>query len=254
MKTDLHIHTKTCSDGKMALSEVFQEAYRRKIEAIAITDHDSIECQESAVNLASEYGMKYLCGVELNISFSDSRYLNGKSVSLDVLGYGYEIHNQALSNKLQELREYRKFRAGRILEKINEEMAKAKREPFTPEDLKTIEETVDGAFGRPHIANYMVKKGLVTNRQEAFDKYLVKCDVPKLPVSIEEASGLIRGAGGKLILAHPNDPNGTSLVTLTRSLEEQQRILRERMLRRTRPRGRTHPQKYTNPSDRRRTT
>lgn len=230
MKTDLHIHTKTCSDGKMTLPEVFEEAYRRKIEAISITDHDSIECQESAAVLASEYGMKYLCGVELNISFSDPSYLNGRNISLDVLGYGYEIHNQALSKKLQELREYRKIRAERILVKINEELAKEKRAPFTPEDLKAIEETVDGAFGRPHIANYMVRKGLVTNRQEAFDKYLVKCDVPKLPVSLEEASDLIRGAGGKLMLAHPNDPNGTSLVTLTRSLEEQQRILRERML------------------------
>ncbi|MBI2329650.1 MAG: hypothetical protein HYU85_08500 [Chloroflexi bacterium] len=46
----------------------------------------------------------------------------------------------------------------------------------------TGEESVDGAFGRPHIANYLVEKGLVRDKQEAFDKYLVKCDVPKYPL------------------------------------------------------------------------
>jgi predicted metal-dependent phosphoesterase TrpH len=76
----------------------------------------------------------------------------------------------------------------------------------------------------------MVKKGLVKGKQEAFDRYLVRCNVPKMPVSLEEASNLIRGAGGKLIHAHPADPNGTSLVSLTPSLEEQLQIIREAML------------------------
>ena len=58
----------------------------------------------------------------------------------------------------------------------------------------------------------MVEKGIVANKQEAFDKYLAKCNVPKMPLSLSEASTLIRGAGGKLMMAHPNDPNGTSLV------------------------------------------
>jgi predicted metal-dependent phosphoesterase TrpH len=89
---------------------------------------------------------------------------------------------------------------------------------------------VDGAFGQPHIANYMVKKGIVSNKQKAFDKYLVKCNVPKMPVSLEEASSLIRGAGGKLIHAHPSDPNGTSLAVLTPSVQEQHKIIKDRML------------------------
>ena len=71
-------------------------------------------------------------------------------------------------------------------------------------------------LGRPHIADYLVKKGIVKTRQEAFDKYLVKCDVPKFPLYLEEASKLIRDAGGKLVLAHPNDPHGTSLASLTK--------------------------------------
>jgi len=59
---------------------------------------------------------------------------------------------------------------------------------------------------------------------------LVTCDVPKYPLSLEEASALIRKAGGLLVLAHPNDPNGTSLVKATENLVEQSRIIEEHML------------------------
>ena len=230
MKIDLHIHSKDCSDGKMTIPEIFEEAHRRGIKVISISDHDSIDCQETAQALASKYDIKYITGVELNISFSHPRYRNSKPVSLDMLGYQYDIHNQELIKKLKQVREYRRKRAEQILEKINDELTKEHLKPFTHKDLEAIEETVDGAFGRPHIANYMVKKGIVSNKQKAFDKYLVKCNVPKMPVSLEEASSLIRGAGGKLIHAHPSDPNGTSLVSLTPSIHEQHKIIKESML------------------------
>ncbi len=230
MKIDLHIHSKECSDGKISLPEIFKEAYRRDIGVISITDHDSIDCQESAGILASEHGIRYIAGVELNISFSHPGYRGSRPVSLDVLGYQYDITNRPLRERLTELREFRLKRAEKILEKINEELVREKLDRLTREDLRAIEEGVDGAFGRPHIADYLVKRGTVSSRQEAFDKYLVKCNVSKMPVSLEEASRLIRGAGGKLMLAHPNDPNGTSLFSLTSSISEQQEIIKEAMM------------------------
>ncbi len=230
MKIDLHIHSKDCSDGKMPLAFIFEEAYRRGVNLISITDHDSIDCQDTAQAMAAEYGMNYVVGVELNISFSPPRDPEAKPVSLDMLGYQYDIHNQPLNQKLRELREFRKKRADQILEKINVELVKNRLEPFGEQDMKAIEESVDGSFGRPHIANYMVKKGIVPDRQAAFDHYLVKCNVPKMPVSLKEASELIRGAGGKLVFAHPNNPKGTSLVKITKDVKEQQQIIREDML------------------------
>ena len=230
MKIDLHIHSRDCSDGKMTLPEIFEQAHHRGIKVISISDHDSIDCQETAKALALEYDIKYITGVELNISFSHPRYRDSKPVSLDMLGYQYDIHNSALIEKLKQVREYRRKRAEQILEKINEELAKEHRTLFTHKDLVAIEETVDGAFRRPHIANYMVKKGIVSSKQKAFDKYLVKCNVPKMPVSLQEASSLIRGAGGKLIHAHPSDPNGTSLAGLTPSIKKQHTIIKESML------------------------
>ncbi len=227
MKIDLHIHTRSCSDGNLSIEEVFKEAKRRNIGLVSITDHDSIDCQERAVVLAREYGIAYIPGVELNVTF---RYPGSTPISLDFLGYRYDIGNQALKNKLRLVREHRETRARQILEKLNAEFDKENIKGFTEEDLKEIQNSVDGAFGRPHIANYLIEKGIVRDKQEAFDKYLVKCDVPKYPLSLAEASELIRNAGGILVHAHPNDPNGTSLASITPNLEKQTRIIKEYML------------------------
>jgi len=230
MKIDLHIHSKDGSDGKWPLEDIFAEASRRGIEFMSITDHDAIHCQGKAAELARRYGIAYLPGVELNVNFSHPGYKEGKGVSLDFLGYGYDIHDQALGEKLLTIRAFREKRAKQILENLNREFQKKGRKPFTDRDMEKIEASVDGSFGRPHIADYMIQKGIVQDKREAFQKYLVKCDVPKLPLRLEEASALIRGAGGRLVIAHPNDPNGTSLVSLATSIAEQHTIIRDTML------------------------
>jgi len=227
MKIDLHIHTKTGSDGNLSVAEVFDEARNRGIDLISITDHDSIDCQESAISLAKKYGMSYITGVELNVTFE---YPESKPISLDFLGYQFDPSNPELQRKLQIIRNHREDRARQILQNLNAEFELEGIDLFTDEDLQQIQLTVDGAFGRPHIANYLVKKEIVSDKQEAFDKYLVKCDVPKYPLSLPEASTIIRNAGGILALAHPNDPNGTSLVKVTTDLHKQSEIIKEYML------------------------
>jgi hypothetical protein len=149
---------------------------------------------------------------------------------LDFLGYSYDIGNQELRNELQLMKEHRARRARQILENLNTEFDKEGIERFTEEDLRKIEGGVDGVFGRPHIANHLIEKGIVRDRDEAFDRYLVRCDVPKYPLSVAKASELIRNAGGVLVHAHPNDPHGTSLVNATRDLDEQTRVIEKYML------------------------
>lgn len=227
MKIDLHIHTSTGSDGNLPVAAVFREAAQRNLDLISITDHDSIDAQKTAIALAKEYGIAYITGVELNVTFS---YPGSKLVSLDFLGYRFDINNQALNNQLRLMREHREARARQILDKLNLEFVKENIPRFSEKDLEKIQASVDGALGRPHIADYLIAKGIVSNRQEAFDKYLVKCNVPKYPLSLAEASALVRNAGGVMVLAHPNDPNGTSLVSLTTDLNEQTKIIKEYML------------------------
>lgn len=229
MRIDLHIHS-TCSDGRMTPEDIFRTAMERGIQVISITDHDSLDCQEAAEVLSRRFAVRYIFGLELNVSFSHPDYGGGKPISLDFLGYDYDIAHGPLIERLQELRDYRKERAQRILHNINQELAREGLRELTQDDLDAIQSSVDGTFGRPHIANYLVEMGIVTDRQEAFDRYLVKCNVPKMPLSLEEAYHLVKGAGGKLILAHPNHPRGTSLISYTKSLEEQQEIIEKTMI------------------------
>lgn len=226
VKTDLHVHT-TCSDGAMPVAEVVAEAARRGIGALSLTDHDSVDGQEVAVRLAQGLGIAYVPGVELNVTLP---YEGGKQVSLDFLGYGFDFTNRALRDKLAVLKEHREGRARQIMQNLNAEFAREGILALTEQDMRSIQEGVDGALGRPHIANYLVQKGIVGSRQEAFDRYLVKCDVPKYPLSPEEASALVRGAGGLMVLAHPDDPNGTSLRPLAAELPRQGEIIERRLL------------------------
>jgi hypothetical protein len=229
MITDLHIHS-SASDGKLSVREILKEAKARNIGFLAITDHDSIICQAQASTLSKNEHVRYVTGVELNVTFSHPKYHEGKAVSLDFLGYQFDVENEPLGIKLAKMAKYREERAAKILENLNTEFKKENITTLSHDDLRQIEQSVDGVLGRPHIADYLVKKNIVKTRQEAFDKYLVKCDVPKYPLYLEEASNLIRNAGGKLVLAHPNDPHGTSLAALSKSLFEQTEIIQEKML------------------------
>src|SRR3989304_657066 len=229
MIIDLHIHSKS-SDGALTVEEIVREAERRSIGLMSITDHDSIGCQEVAMDLAGKAGIRYVSGVELNVTYSHPRYHEGKSMSLDFLGYQFDAKNKELKEKLEQMAAYREERAAKILNNLNAEFEKEAIKKLTKKDFGEIQASVDGTLGRPHIADYLVRKGIVRTRQEAFDRYLVKCNVPKYPLYLEKASRLVRNAGGKIVLAHPNDPHGTSLVTLTKSLPEQTAIIEGSML------------------------
>jgi len=85
MTIDLHIHSKS-SDGKLAVAEIVFAAKNRNIGFISLTDHDSIECQKDALLLTKAKGIRCVSGVELNVTFSNPKYREGKSVSLDFLG------------------------------------------------------------------------------------------------------------------------------------------------------------------------
>ncbi len=229
MKIDLHIHSKS-SDGAFAVEEIVSEAKRREIGLMAVTDHDNVTCQLVAKDLMAKADIRYVTGVELNVVFSHPNYRGGKPTSLDFLGYGFNAENKALVEKLEKMTQYREERAAKLLQNLNAEFQKEGIGPLTKADFDAIQATVDGTLGRPHIADYLIKKGIVRDRQEAFDKYLVKCDIPKYPLYLEEASKFVRDAGGRLVLAHPNDPHGTSLAVLTKSLTEQTSIVQESIL------------------------
>ncbi|GEM_PF-5505158 len=60
MRADLHVHSIYSYDGRMSIKEIAKVARRRKIDAVAITDHDRITLKRRAV----EYGVILIPGVE----------------------------------------------------------------------------------------------------------------------------------------------------------------------------------------------
>jgi 3',5'-nucleoside bisphosphate phosphatase len=100
MTIDMHVHS-NASDGKFTVPEILLEAKDRGITFLAITDHDSIRAQTQATEESKKVGIRYITGVELNVTFSNPKYLGGKAVSLDFLGYQFDSANQALKSKLE---------------------------------------------------------------------------------------------------------------------------------------------------------
>ena len=115
MTIDLHIHS-NASDGKLTTEELITEAKNRKIGFMSITDHDNISCQSVAIVAAKKAGIEYITGVELNVTFSNPKYKEGKPFSLDFLGYQFDHQNKALQDKLLLMAKYREERAAKILD------------------------------------------------------------------------------------------------------------------------------------------
>ncbi len=203
---DLHTHS-TASDGTFSPEELIYLAKKEGLQALALTDHDTIEGLKTAYQTAKEERLPFLCGVEISIKFSGSGHFH-------LLGYFLEPEIPELNNTLKKLQEARENRNLKIIEKLNSLGI-----DITLDELREI---AKGEIGRPHIANLLVKKGVVKSFDEAFEKYLKKgavAYVPKALLSPEEAIKLILSAKGIPVLAHP--------VTLKLSDSELKSYLKE---------------------------
>ena len=215
MKIDLHIHT-TASDGRLTPSEVIRRAAQLGVEVVAITDHDSVGGIEEALSEARKYPhMMVIPGIEMGADVPKDE--------MHILGYFVDRHSSVFCEKLRMLRSSRSIRSQTMVSRLADMGIIL--------DWDRVVRIANGAsIGRPHIAQAILEYGYVSVLQEAFDKYLVRCDVSKYPLTLPEASELIHKAGGILVLAHGNEPGGTSLATVTRNLVTQARIIKENML------------------------
>ncbi len=200
---DLHIHS-SASDGTLSPGEILETACAQNLEAIAITDHDTVEGAKQALQVGIPETLQFLTGVEMSAAPPPSLSLSG---SFHILGYGIDLDDVALNQVLQVLQKARENRNPAIIERLNQ----------LGFDM-TIDQVVvavgEGQIGRPHIARVMLQRGFVTSIDDAFDRYLGHgrpAYVDKPRISCQQAVDIIRGAGGIAVLAHPfllnlNDP------------------------------------------------
>jgi len=206
---DLHAHT-SASDGTYSPKELVTLAKSEGIEAIAITDHDTIEGVPEALEAGEKIGLEVIPGVEISIDHQPG--------SMHVLGLFLDIKNKKLIEYLTGLQTSRSSRNPKIIEKLNE-LGLA----ISMEDVQKI--SGGGQVGRPHIAAALLQDGYVSSNQQAFDKYLKKGAIAYFErnrLTREETVDMIHGAGGLVILAHPHTlgVNGSSFSYLMSELKE----------------------------------
>lgn len=196
---DLHVHS-SASDGTLSPADVVRLAASRNVRCIGLTDHDTTQGIDEAVDAGKAAGVEVIPGIELSTSVD--------SGELHMLGYFIDHHDQALLSRLAEFRTARQGRAARIVERLNA--------AGVPVDLERVRQLAgDGSIGRAHVARALVEIGTVRSMDEAFDMYLSRGRpgyVPRLRLSPVDAVRLVHSAHGVAVLAHPFTVDGLGRV------------------------------------------
>ena len=190
-RIDLHTHSNE-SDGTDRPGELVEKAIVAGVTHLALTDHDSITGWSEALAHRDD-SISLILGAEISCQTSEA-------LSVHMLGLLFDPENQPLRSAMEQTRTNRVSRMERIVTRLQEAGIE-----ITIADVYA--ELSEGAtLGRPHLADAMVKKGIVSDRSEAFERYLhnrSKFYIPDASPTPEIAIGLIKEAGGVAVIAHP---------------------------------------------------
>jgi 3',5'-nucleoside bisphosphate phosphatase len=186
---DLHAHTRA-SDGADTPEELVAAAARAGLEALAVTDHDTVEGVAAARRAGAELGVEVLPGCEITAA------VRGRVVHL--LAYGEGLLAAGALERVEAARRQRAERNHAIGRKL---------EALTGVGQRHAVALAGGAaLSRAHFARALVEHGAVGSVAEAFDRYLSNgrpayVPAPSLPAG--DVVELVRGLGGVVVLAHP---------------------------------------------------
>jgi len=162
-----------------------------RLEALAVTDHDTLAGYDLAAPLAQAAGLDLVCGIEISTRF------HGRSVHL----LGYFVNQPpaaAFREWLGELHSSRRDRNRRLIDRL--------RSLGVEISLEEVEAKGRSMTGRPHFARVLVEKGYVTTIDQAFEDYLdesAKGYVQRREVPMDEGIERVVKGGGIPSLAHP---------------------------------------------------
>jgi predicted metal-dependent phosphoesterase TrpH len=200
-RIDLHLHT-TYSDGLYSPEQLVQTAVKLGLQAIAVTDHDTVSGLEITQQIADKYGIQFVPGVEISAYTEEDGEIH-------VLGYFIDPENPFLVNALRHLKTVRLKRIERMvgcLQELGFEIHSSSIRSFAGNG---------SVLGRPHLARAMVQHGIVSSVNEAFERYIARgkpAFIPKIGLSFHEAIHLILQAGGIPIYAHPGLSKKDALI------------------------------------------
>ncbi|MFM6974058.1 MAG: PHP domain-containing protein [Agromyces sp.] len=203
MLADLHLHSRV-SDGTESPAELVRAVSAAGVTTFALTDHDTTDGWAEAAESARALGLRMLPGIEFSTRTRD--------FSVHILGYLIDPNAPVLARELEQIRESRRTRASRIVQRISQD--------FDLHWDDVLEHAADGAtIGRPHIADALIAKGHVVDRGEAFESILhprAGYVEPHYAPDTVDAVRIIREAGGVPVLAHPGTRGGDRIIPRTR--------------------------------------
>jgi predicted metal-dependent phosphoesterase TrpH len=192
---DLHTHS-TVSDGSLSPAELMQEAAKKQVHTIALTDHDTIdgipEAREAAAAL--DRPIRLIPGVEVEIEWPHGEF--------HLLGLGLTAPSPSLTSLLAEFSAIRQNRNLAMLDKMNHLFGTK----ADYEDILAIAGEKRMSVGRPHFASYLIRNHKVKTQEIAFSRYLgvgQPLYVKKPGIDFERAQAAIHESGGIAVIAHP---------------------------------------------------
>lgn len=188
MKGDFHIHS-VYSDGVLTVDEILEEA-SKKLNFLAVTDHDAIGGAIEAYQKASKYNLHLILGVEISTYYNDE--------SVHILGYFKSLDD--LKGIEDFLSHQRDLRAKRCIE-ISKRLKK-----YFNIDLDVSNLLKKSSITRGSIASEMIKQGVPYTHKEIFEKFLGEDSpayIPSSKVPTDFAIELLRQNNATIVLAHP---------------------------------------------------
>ncbi|HYN97035.1 MAG TPA: PHP domain-containing protein [Pilimelia sp.] len=192
MRIDLHAHS-TASDGTCTPAELVTAAADAGLHVLAITDHDTTAGWAAAA-AALPAGLALVRGAELSCRWSGVE----PAVPLHLLAYLFDPAEAALAAELARVRAARERRGERIVAALVADGV-----DISWDEVQGY--AAGGSIGRPHVAQALIRAGLVGTTSEAFAPRWLgeRYRLPKEDLDVFAAVRLVRAAGGVPVFAHP---------------------------------------------------
>jgi len=190
MKADLHNHS-YYSDGVLSPSAVVALANEAGCDLFALTDHDTTDGLEEAIEAAAALPLNLVTGVEISAFW--------RNMTIHIVGLNVDTGCQELQAGLRYNQEQRAERAERIALGL-------RRAGIADAMVKTQELSKTSMLTRTHFAQMLIQEGYCKDMKSVFRRFLVGKKPGGTRVEwkeFDEVISWIHAAGGKAVLAHP---------------------------------------------------
>lgn len=194
MKYDFHIHS-TYSDGSSDVEDIFIEASKKQIDALAITDHDTILGINEEEKLSKKYHIPFIPAAEFTAC--------EQGIKFHVLAYNIDYKSQELIDYSNKLLAFLNSKSEKQIVMLQEKGINIEKKEF-------FKEAKGGPLYRAKLLKTLSNYGYLREDEimNSLKKYFGKdglCFVEDeyRYLSFNEICSMIKRNNGSVVLAHP---------------------------------------------------